>query len=852
MSGFQAPDPCFAAQAMLNLRFSLPEDEVRGDSMGTRAFSILRGLLVLVCCVVIYGGESRAQEKTAPNVVSATLHTSPATILLDNPEASQQILVRSAKSLDDLTRRATYEVLQPQVVVVDEAGLVQAKAQGRTTIVVRHGLGHARIPVEVTGLTSPPPVSFANQIVPILTRMGCNAGACHGKAEGKNGFKLSVFGFDPLADYEALMKEGRGRRIFCASPDSSLILRKASGQVAHGGGRRMETDSLSYRRLRRWIAEGARFDGAQTSEVSSRVTVLEVEPQQRILEFGGSQQLQVTAVDAAGKRRCVTALAQFDSNAGAIARVDARGWVQAGNVPGQAAILVRYLGHVTICRVTIPRKGVPFVRPPEVNFIDRLAWDHLGRLGIPPSDLSDDATFLRRVYLDTIGTLPTVAEARAFLADTRNDKRGLLIDELLKRPEYADYWALRWSDLLRVDRDTITAAGAVAMTRWLRRQFADNRPYDEMVRAILTARGAATEEGPAAIYKALANPEEMSRSFSQLFLGIRIQCAQCHHHPSDRWGQEDYFALAGFFTGLGRKTIAGTETIFAQKGTELNHPRTKKPVPAAALGAPPANFTGTTDRRAVLARWVTAPDNPFFARAIANRLWAHYFGRGLVEPLDDLRATNPASNEPLLEALAQHLREGKYDVKAFSRTLLNSRLYQLGGQPQGSGPLDEQNFSHAGPRALPAEVLLDAISQATGVPERFNGWPEGYRAIQVWDNRMPSYFFRIFGRPVRASVCECERSNEPSVAQALHLMNSEEITAKIHARDGTARRLARSAKTPPEIIDELYLGTLSRYPTDKEKAVMLRVFADAGADRQGAVEDVLWALLNSRSFVYNH
>jgi hypothetical protein len=777
---------------------------------------------------------------------ASQLQVSPASVLLDNPEATQQLLVRSPTGSADLTRLATYAVLDPQIASVDPTGLVQPRAEGRTSLVVRHGSESSLIPVEVRGMKSPTPVSFASEIIPILSRSGCNSGACHGKAEGKNGFKLSVFGFDAVADHQALVMEARGRRVFPGAPENSLILRKSTGQMAHGGGKRLAPDSLSYQRLRRWISEGARFGAG-----AGPVTAIEVEPAQQILGFHQTQQLRVTAINAAGGRRCVTVDAEYDSNAATIARVDARGWVQASDVPGQAAILVRYLGHVTLCRVTVPRPGVRFTRPPEANFIDRLAWDNLARLGIPPSDGADDATFLRRVFLDTIGTLPTVAEARAFLTDTRPDRRSQLIDQLLQRPEYADYWAMRWSDLLRVDRDRIKPAGAVAMTRWLRRQFADNRPYDEFVRDLLTARGA-TDEGATPFYKTLTTPEDMSRSFSQLFLGVRIACAQCHHHPSERWGQEDYFALAGFFTGVGRKTILGeTEAIVTQKGIDLPHPRTGKPIPPRALGAVAADFNGTEDRRTVLARWMTAPDNPFFARAIANRLWAHYFGRGLVEPLDDLRATNPATNEPLLDELAKHLRDSKYDLKAFTRTLLNSQLYQRSSRPLPENAGDEQNYSHAVPRAIPAEVLLDAICQAAGVPEKFNGWPLGYRAIQVWDNRMPSYFFRIFGRPVRASVCECERSNEPSIAQALHLMNSEEITGKIRDRQGTARRLARSGKPPRELIDDLYLGTLSRFPSDRERALMLQVFADA-EDRQSAVEDVLWALVNTREFVYNH
>jgi hypothetical protein len=806
--------------------------------MRGKPFAILQGLLVLGVWGVLTNQDGCAQT---------TLQVSPATIILDNPEATQQVLARAAKSSADLTRLASYEILDPTIAAVDGAGLVQPKAEGRTVLVVRHEQMEARITVDVSGLKTPVPVSFDTQVMPILSRAGCNSGGCHGKAEGKNGFKLSIFGFDAAADYEALTMETRGRRVFPAASESSLMLLKATGQVGHGGGRRIATDSRHYQRLHRWIAEGGTRRRGDPEIVS-----IEVEPKEQLLAFEASQQLRVSAVDTAGRKRCVTLDSQYDSNAPTIAKVDGRGTVRANDLPGQAAILIRYLGHVTVCRVTIPRTGAPFPRPPEANFIDRHAWDHLMRLGIPPADFANDATFLRRVYLDAIGTLPNAAEARAFLADKRPNKRALLVDQLLDRPEYADYWAMKWSDLLRVDRDAITPAGAVAVTRWLRKQFVDNLPYDEFVRTIVTARGAVADEGPAAIYKAMATPEDLSRSFSQLFLGIRIQCAQCHHHPSDRWGQEDYYALAGFFTGVGRKTPPGSsEIIFARKGAELVHPRTKKPVPARALGTAAVDLANIPDRRAVLARWMTAPENPFFARAIANRLWSHYFGRGLVEPLDDLRATNPAVNEPLLDELAKYLRDKEYDLKALTRTLLNSRLYQLSAKSKTPGLVDDQNFSHAQPRAIPAEVLLDAICQATGVPERFNGWPEGYRAIQIWDNRMPSYFFRIFGRPVRASVCECERSNEPSIAQALHLMNSEEIMNKIRARGGTARRLAQSKMTPREIIDELYLSTLSRYPSESERTLMLRVFTDA-ASRQEAVEDVLWALLNTRSFVYNH
>jgi uncharacterized protein DUF1549/uncharacterized protein DUF1553 len=804
------------------------------------------------------GGEGRvrgadsesAGSKPAATGRAAALRVEPARVVLDSPETTQQLLVTEGPPTApvDWTRVASFKILDPSIATIDASGLLIPRGEGRTEVIVSHNGELARVAVEVTGLRKPLPISFVSQVVPILTKAGCNAGGCHGKAEGQAGFKLSVFGFDPEADFRAIVMEGRGRRTFPGAPAQSLVLRKGSGLIPHGGGRRIQPDSLQYRRVLRWLAEGQRFDAPAAPELER----VEVEPSQRVLALGGSQQLRVTAVDVRGGRHCVTTEAEYESNATVIAGVDRRGLVQAGSLPGEAAILVRYRGHVTVCRITIPRPGVGFARPPENNFIDRHVWDKLQRLGIPPSDQCDDATFLRRAFLDVIGTLPTSAEARAFLADKRSDKRARLVDHLLGRPEYADYWAMRWADILRVDKDAVTAQGAVAMTRWLRRQFAANRPYDALARDILTVQGSTWTTGPAAFYKVLNTPELVSRSVSQVFLGVRIECAQCHHHPSEKWSQDDYFALAGLFTGVQRKKLpSGAEAIFARGGVDLNHPRTGKPIRAKPLGATATDLARVTDRRRVLAEWMTAADNPYFAAALANRLWAHYFGRGLVEPLDDLRATNPATNEALLADLAKHLRDVKYDVKAFTRTLLLSRAYQLGPATAANRD-DEQNFSHARPKALPAEVLLDALCQATGVREKFNGWPTGYRAIQVWDNRMPSYFFRIFGRPVRYSVCECERSNEPSITQALHLMNSPEVGGKIRARRGTARRLSESKKSPSEIVEELFLATLSRRPRARERELLLGAFTEEGVERRTAVEDVLWALLNTKEFIYNH
>jgi len=777
----------------------------------------------------------------------------PESLVLARPEASQQVLVsgpNAERRSVDLTREVSYEISPPSIARVDRQGRVRPVSDGEGELVVRRGGERAVVPLQVQGMRNPRPVSFRNDVIPILTKAGCNSGGCHGKAEGQNGFQLSIFGFDPVSDYQALAMESRGRRVFAASPERSLLFLKGSARVPHGGGRKIEPGSYRDRLLLRWIAEGARLDSDASED--RRVVAIEIEPEQQVLHAGESQQLRVTAIDGQGERRCVTSEAEYESNAAPIAEVDRHGLIRASDIPGEAAILVRYLGHVAVCRVTLPRPGVRFPRPPENNFVDALVWDKLQRLGIEPSGLCDDATFLRRVYLDTIGVLPSPEEAREFLADDASDKRARLIDRLLQRNEYADYWTMKWLDILRADQLKISPQGTVAMQRWLHASFRENRPFDRMARDLLTVQGNTSAQGPGSFYKILNKPDEAARSISQLLLGVRIECAQCHHHPSERWSQADYVALAGFFTGVKLKKLPhGEQAVVSSGGQDLPHPRSGETVAARALGAEPVDLTAVVDRRAVLADWMTAADNPFFAKAIANRLWAHYFGRGLVEPIDDLRATNPATNEPLLEALSRHLVEVDFDLKAFTRTLLNSRVYQLSCEANKSNASDQQNFSHAAYKSLPAEVLLDAICRSTGVAEKFNGWPLGYRAVEVWDNRMPSYFFRIFGRPARTTVCECERSNQPSIAQALHLLNAPEIMAKIAHRQGRARALADSDFSPSRIVEELYLATLSRPPSGQERELMREAFA-ASKDRRAATEDILWAILNSKQFLFNH
>lgn len=797
-----------------------------------------------------------------------SLRPEPERVVLTAPEAVAQVLVSrlSASGLaTDVTRQVTYSIADSQVAGVLPNGRVVPRADGRTQLLISLGAASTAIDIEVSGTDAPDPVSFHRDVLPLLTKAGCNAGGCHGKAEGQNGFKLSVFGFDPAADHAAIVREGRGRRVTHAAPDESLLLRKATAQVPHGGGRKIEPDSLRYHELRRWIGEGSQLDNAETQPV----VAISVSPTEAILEPRASQQLRVTTVGTLGQTRCVTTEADFQSNAEPIAVVDPDGLVTATEVPGEAAILVRYAGHVAVCRITRPRGASSVPRSPERNFIDRLVGDKLERLGVAPSPTADDATFLRRTFLDTIGTLPTPAEARAFLSSPEPEKRRRLVDQLLDRPEYADYWAQRWSDLLRVDRDRITPQASVAMTRWIRQQLARNVPFDLFARAIVTAEGSTLAESPAAFFQVHDQPESAARAVSQLFLGVRIECAQCHHHPFERWEQKDYVALAGFFTGVQRTAgPLGGMKIRELAGTDLKHPRTGELISAAGLGAAPAELAGPTDRRQAFALWMTGAGNAYFARTIVNRLWAHYLGRGLFEPVDDLRATNPASNEPLLDALTAHLIEVRYDLKAFTRTLLDSAVYQRSVETNESNHLDEQNYSHAAWKPLPAEVLADAIAQATGVPDVFNGWPRGYRAIQVWDNQTPSSFFQVFGRPTRQTVCSCERGTEPSMAQALHLMNAPATDSKLRARSGTAALLAQSSRTPDQIVEELYLATLSRLPTSAERAAMGTAFTAAadpgvdgpargiaeatGLDRRAATEDVLWTLLNTKEFIYNH
>ncbi|MDG1895990.1 MAG: DUF1549 and DUF1553 domain-containing protein [Fuerstiella sp.] len=798
--------------------------------------------LVFLCAVTCASGTAAENLAVYPDGIH-----------LSGPQATTQVVVvkNSAAGLPtDLTRNSKYLIADDNVAVVAESGIVEAKGDGHTRLLVVTDAGRREVSISVTGFDSPAPASFANAVIPALTKLGCNSGGCHGKAEGQNGFKLSVFGFEPEADFETLTRENRGRRVNRVVPATSLILGKATGRVPHGGGRRTDETSIHYRTLSRWLSEGATFEHEPVA-----VTSIEVQPEGATLSLDGQHQLRVIAHFSDASHRDVTHTSEFQSNADNLAAISRNGLIEAKGVPGEAAVLVRFLDQMAVCTVTIPRSGTEFKRPPENNFVDQHVWDKLERLGIQPSGLADDATFLRRVFLDTIGTLPTADETRSFLGSDDPTKRTRLIEQLLDRNEYSFYQSQKWADLLRLDGNALGSESSVAFNRWLRRQFRENRPYDEFVRDILTARGSTRAESPAALYVTLNEAKELGSSISQLFLGIRIECAECHHHPFEKWSQEDFYSFAGLFTGVGQKTLpGGAKGILVKAGSDLKHPKMASVVPARGLGediSADAEFTMPVDRREHLADWMTSDTNPYFARAIVNRVWANYFSRGLIDPVDDLRASNPASNEAVLTALADHLRESDYDLKVLTQTILESRTYQLNSEQNDSNADDQQNFSRAAYRPHPAEVLLDAISQVTGVAEKFNGWPLGARAIEVWDNRMPSYFFRIFGRPTRTTVCACERGDAPSISQALHLLNSSEIGEKIQHRQGRVRQLADSELGPDAIIDELYLSTVNRFPTVAERDLMLQACAQ-NTDRRETVEDLMWTLLNTKEFLFNH
>jgi len=717
------------------------------------------------------------------------------------------------------------------------------------------GAVNADQPVNLPADSLPKPaVTFELDIQPLLTRFGCNSGPCHGKARGQNGFALSLLGFDSEFDYAALVQEGRGRRIFRGSPEQSLLMRKATGEIPHGGGGRFEVGSSHYNLLIEWIRAGS----PRTPADAPKLVKVEVEPKHQSLLPKAATQLRVIAEYSDGRTRDVTDASAFQSNDRTIASVTPEGVLEAGPIPGEASIMVRYMNNIAVSAVTIPLpEKVPdavYESLPRKNEIDDLVWQKLKLLGYLPSGPTNDATFQRRAYIRAIGRLPTPEETRAFLADASQDKRDRLIDQLLERPEYADFWANKWADLLRPNPYRVGIKAVWNLDAWLRNAFRQNMPYDQFVRELLTAQGSTWRNGATVIYRDRPTTEEIGSSVSQLFLGIRLECAKCHHHPFEVWSQDDFYGFASIFSrvghigGLSPPISGGEEIIFASSSGELRHIRTGQPVPPTILKQEPMKLGPDDEPREKLVEWMTSETNPFFAKVMANRVWAEIMGQGLVDPVDDIRATNPPSNEALLEFLADDFRQHGYDIKHLIRTIMTSHVFGLSSNPTDRNMSDVRNFSRYYRHRLRAEVLLDGVNDILATEESFSAMPPGSRATQVWTYRSSSLFLDTFGRPDPNQDPPCERTSDSTTPQILHLMNSPELNNKLSLDNARPAQMAASVESKEKIVEEAYLLVYGRFPTQEELQKAAAIIPDK--ERRGAVEDLFWALLNTPEFLY--
>jgi hypothetical protein len=808
----------------------------------------------LACIATLVCGSASAADAPKDLIgIPTSVEITPRDATLVGRRATRQLIASATYpdgTVRDLTRGIEWVSLDPAIAQVSPKGQVVPRSNGVATIVGRKGSIEAKTTVVVSKMESSAPVSFRHDVIPSFSQPGCNTGACHGTPTGKGGFRLSLRGYLPDQDYVTLTRDSGGRRINSVAAAESVVLKKPLGEVAHEGGLKLLRGSKSYELIRDWIAEGA------TDDVNPPAAVrLEILPGARVLNAPAkNQQVVAVVLYADGSSRDVTPICYYNSSNPDIAEVDADGYVGFKN-RGEVAVIAHYLDLVASVRLThlVEIPGFRLAAVPTDNVIDRTVVSKLNRMRISPSEPCTDAEFVRRAYLDSIGVLPTPAEAKAFLGDTSPDRRARLVDRLLDRPEYADFWALKLADVLRANGRLIQAKGANVYTRWIRANLERNVPMDEFVRELLTAEGSAFSNPAANYYRISRDPESSVEATAQLFLGVRIQCAKCHNHPFERWTQDDYYGFAAFFSRVRQKKgyLPDDEIVYATDSGEVRQPRTGKTMPPKALGGPVLDDQSVRDRRARLATWLTRPENPFFAKSLVNRVWFHLIGRGIVEPVDDFRDSNPASNDELLNGLTAQFVASKFDLKALIRSILTSRAYALSARTNELNADDTLYFSHAYTKLLPAEVLLDAISTVTGTTTQFEGLPSGMHATQIPDGKMENPFLKTFGRPARELACECERESDSNLSQALQLIGGATVNGKLRDDAGRMATLAKGTKSPEAITQELYLVALSREPNSTELAAAVKHLTNT-KDRRQAIEDLGWVLVNSKEFLFRH
>jgi hypothetical protein len=810
----------------------------------------------------------------APVALAGELRVYPPDVSIAGPNRVTQLVVveeENGRAVRDVTASAKFTTTAEKVATVDAKGAVTGLAPGSGKILVAVGAQKAEVAVTVAATSD---WTFRNHVIPTLTRAGCNAGACHGALAGKGGLKLSLRGYDPESDWFNLTRQANARRVDLAKPEDSLLLKKAIRALPHGGGERFTEESAHYKMTLDWLKAGA--PGLKNSD--AELEQLEVFPPAILVKTAAQKQtfaVRVRAVYSNGVKEDVTHLARFGSSEELVARVNEDGVVTPSG-HGEAAITVGFGTKVATITLTAPfpndLRADVFAKSPKNNFVDEHVLKKLELLKLPPSEQCSDAEFIRRVYLDTCGILPTGDELTAFVADTDAKKRAKLIDKLLNHPAFVDYWAFKWSDLLLVSSRKLPQPAMWAFYRSVRQSVADNKPWDQFARDILTAKGSSLTNGGGNYFVLHKDVSELAESTALTFLGTSIGCAKCHNHPLEKWTQDQYWAFANLFSRVSLKNGDRTGEVFVQSKADGDafHLRRGTAMPAAPLDGKPLPSDSPIDRRAYFAEWLTARDNPFFAKAAVNRIWRNYMGRGLVEAEDDLRETNPASNRELFDALANDFIEHKYDVKHLMRVILNSAAYQRSSKPLKENTADDRFYSRYIIRRLPGEVILDAYSDITGVPTPFDKitsaagdstspiatFPRGTRAMQVPDSLITSRFLDAFGRAERVQTCACERTADASVGQALHLSNGYTLNDKLRDKTSIVTKWLAEKQTDEQIVDRVFLAALARKPTATEKQRFLKILAEGAKDgeqaRRETIEDFVWALLTGREFLFNH